>query len=44
MELGAFSVIFNDLIGDGAALMNRSDLFLKTDTTYFLPTNDAIES
>ena len=43
MELGAFSVIFNDLIGDGAALMNRSDLFLKTDTTYFLPTNDAIE-
>ena len=43
MELGAFSVIFNDLIGDGAALMNRSDLFLKTDTTYFLPTNDAID-
>ncbi len=43
MDLGVFSVIFEGLVGDAAALMNRSDLLATSYATYFLPTNDAVD-
>ncbi len=43
MELGVFSVVFEGVVGDSAALMNRSDLLTRSDATYFLPTNEAID-
>ncbi|WP_344305032.1 fasciclin domain-containing protein [Nocardioides bigeumensis] len=43
MDIGIFSVVFRDLIGDSFALVNEADLLATADTTYFLPTNEAID-
>ena len=41
MDLGIFTVIFRDRIGDLAAVLDRADLLKHEDSTYFLPVNDA---